>query len=162
MNIVEILKSPLAESGRNGPFLRLVLAEAASYGMPPQIVATLDDVAAMLGFYNPLPMGQAAHVAGPIVTWRTDRRQPSIERIADVEALAMKQRFLVAFGGAPPGHTVGTAEIVCAMGNLHKDLGMPAEYYDVFHWASTDVLSKLTGQTPEEVLKEKGWRPHQR
>jgi hypothetical protein len=42
----------------------LVLAEAASYGMPPQVIATLDDVAAMLGLYEPLPANQAAHVAG--------------------------------------------------------------------------------------------------
>jgi hypothetical protein len=155
MDLMEIMKSPLTQAGP-GSFLRLVLAEAASYGMPPQVVATLDDVAAMLGLYDPLPTGQAAHLAGPIVQWRTDRRQPTHERVVELERLALKQRALIAFGGAPTGHQVGTAEIVAAMGNLHKEWA-PGEYYDVFTWASVDVLGTLMGSTPDELRKEKGW-----
>src|SRR5579859_6085401 len=108
MNIVEIMTNPLTqratETRKTGPFLRLVLAEAASYGMPPQVIATLDDVAAMLGFYEPLPANQAAYVGGPMVQWRTAREQPIHETVVDVERLALKQRCLIAFGGAPPGH----------------------------------------------------------
>jgi len=163
-DIIEIMKNPLAESGRPGPFLRLVLAEAAGYGLPPQIVATLDDIGAMLGFFDPLPRGQASHLAGPLSVWRTHRMQPTIERVPEIEALAMRQRALIAFGGAPPGHHVGTAEICVAMGNLYrdKDLGsadVPPEYHDVFVWASTDVLTKLQEKTPEEIVKAReGWR----
>jgi hypothetical protein len=159
MDIVEIMRSPLTQSGRSGPFLRLVLAEAASYGMPPQVIATLDDVAAMLGLYEPLPANQAAHVAGPMVQWRTTRVQPTHETVVDVEHLALKQRCLIAFGGAPPGHMVGTAEIVSAMGNLHtaEEVRPPKPYWELFQWAATDVLSKLTGDPPEVVLKAKGW-----
>ena len=119
MDVVEIMQSPLTQLGRTGPFLRLVLAEAAVYGMPAQVIATLDDVAAVLGFYDPLPVGQVAHLGGPLVQWRSSVQQPTFERITDVEALALKQRALIAFGGAPIDQMVGTAEIVCAMGNLH-------------------------------------------
>ena len=95
MDVVEILRSPLAETGRSGPFLRLVLAEAVRYGMPPQAVATLDDVAAMLGFYEPLRRSVSAHVAGPLPIWRTHPDQPFIERVSGgVEHLAYKQRCL--------------------------------------------------------------------
>jgi hypothetical protein len=125
--------------------------------MPPQAVATLDDVAAMLGFYDPLPKGAAAHLAGPLTVWRTDPNQPTIERVAEIEALALKQRCLIAFGGAQPGHMVGTAEIVCAMGNLHKEFEMPRPYYEVFTWASVDVLTRLTGEAPSEVRKVRKW-----
>jgi hypothetical protein len=151
-NLLQVMNSPLTQAGQTGPFLRLVLAEAISYGMPPQVAATLDDVAAMLGFYEPLSAGQAAHLAAPVVAWRTDRRQPSLEHISDMEALAMKQRALIAFGGAPPDHMVGTAEIVCAVGNMHKK-EMPPEYYDVFAWASTDAMAEVTRQSKDVVRK---------
>ena len=159
MDIMEIMQSPLTQSGRSGSFLRRVVAEAASYGMPPQVIASLDDVAAMLGFYDPLPAGQAAHVAGPIVNWRTAHTQPSFERVIEVEHLALKQRCIIAFGGAPAGHMVGTAEIVCAMGNLHtaQEIRPPEPYWELFQWAATDVLSKLTGDPPAIVLKHKDW-----
>lgn len=155
MDVLEIMRNPLVQEGRSGPFLRLVLAEAVRYGMPPQAIATLDDVAAMLGFYDPLPAGAAAQLAGPLGVWRTHPDQPIIERIAEVEGLAYKQRCLVAFGGARPDHMVGTAEIVCAMGNLHKESGIPKPYREIFEWATVDVLSMLTGDTPEEVRKAK-------
>jgi hypothetical protein len=155
MDLMQIMQSPLTQAGP-GSFLRLVLAEAANYGMPPQVVATLDDVAAMLGFYEPLPSGQAGHLAGPIVRWQTDRRQPTHEHVHEVDRLAMKQRALVAFGGAPADHRIGTAEIVSAMGNCHKDFS-PEEFYAVFCWASADVLATLTGQKPEQIRKDKGW-----
>ena len=138
----------------------MVLAESAKFGMPGHIIATIDDIAAMLGYYEPLPKGAAAHVAGPFVAWRTHPAQPSIERIHDVEALATKQRSLIAFGGAPPGHMVGTAEIVAAMYNTITNFA-PPEFIDVFRWAAIDVLAVLQGITPEEVLRDptkKGWR----
>jgi hypothetical protein len=156
IDILDLMRSPLAQSGRPSSFLRLVLAEAASYGMPTQTVALLDDIAAMLGYYEPLPKGPAAHLAGPLVQWRTDRQQPVIERITEIEALSLKQRALVAFGGAPPDHRVGTAEIVTALSNCHKD-HMPTEYYEVWAWASIDVLQHLSGESPDEIRKAKKW-----
>lgn len=157
LNIIDLMTNPLAQAGRTGPFMRLVLAEAAHYGMPPQIVAALDDVAAMLGFYDPLPVGQAAHLSGPLIQWRTDARQPTFERVEDVEALAMKQRALIAFGGAPSDHMVGTAEIVSAMGNLHKE-SVPEAYYAIFGWASCDVWRQLRLDVDIEAMREeRGW-----
>ena len=126
--------------------------------MPPQVVATLDDVAAMLGFYKPLPEGQAAHLAGPVVQWRSHRQQPIHDRVTDIEMLAMKQRALISFGGAPVEEMVGTAEIVNALGNLHPRF-VPDPYYQVFHWASIDVLAHLSGDPKEKIWKEKGWNP---
>ena len=174
VDIMEIMQSPLTQSGRSGSFLRLVLAESASYGMTPQVIASLDDVAAMLGLYDPLPANQAAHVAGPVVNWRTTHNQPSFERVIEVEHLALKQRCIIAFGGAPAGHMVGTAEIVCAMGNLHtaEEIRPPKPYWELFQIrsaayrattgnpaarAATDVLLKLTGDPPAIVLKHKDW-----
>jgi hypothetical protein len=153
MNLTELMLNPLAQSGRSGHFLRLVLAEAGAYGMPGDVIATLDDVASMLGFYDPVPQGQAAHLAGPLVNWRTHPAQPSFERIHDVEKLAFKQRALIAFGGGKPGQMVGTAEIVIAMGNILQGTS-PPEYYEVFQWASLDVLSTIMGHTPEQILAD--------
>ena len=155
MDIIEILKSPLVQSGNTGSFLRLVLAEAGNHGMPGQTIALLDDVASMLGFYDPIPPGQAAHLAGPLINWRSHPNQPSFERINDVERLVFKQRALIAFGGGKPGQMVGTSEIVCAMGNIIAGAS-PAEYYDLFTWASLDVLSIITGDTPEQILRDPG------
>ena len=156
MNLMEIIASPLTQTGRTGPFLRLVLAECASYGMPAQVIATLDDIAAMLGYYAPLPSGPAAALSGPGTTWQTNRHQPTHDRFVDVERLATKQRALIAFGGGPDDHRVGTAEIVNAMVNLHKPQ-MPPEYYEIWTWASTDVLVKIMGSRPDDIRKEKGW-----
>jgi hypothetical protein len=156
-NPIEIMLSPLAQSGNSGQFLRLVLAEAGSYGMPGDVIATLDDLAAMLGFYKPTPVAQAAYLAGPLINWRTHPSQPSFERIHEIETLAFKQRALIAFGGGKPGQMVGTAEIVIAMQNIVKGTS-PAEYWEIYQWASVDVLCTLLGQTPEEVLKDPGKR----
>jgi hypothetical protein len=51
-NIAEMISNPLMLRSRTtasleGSFLRLVLAEAINYGLPPQVVASLDDIAAM-------------------------------------------------------------------------------------------------------------------
>ena len=160
LDLSKILTNPLIESGRPGHFLRLVLAEAGSYGMPGNVIAMLDDTAALLGMYDPLPRGPAEHLAGPFVQWRTHPAQPTFERVADVESLAYKQRALIAFGGGRPGETVGTAEICIAMGNILKDTS-PASYYDVFTWAGLDVLRIVTGDTTEKILSDPGknhWR----
>ena len=156
LDVQKILTSPLTQTGRSGPFLRLVLAEAAGYGMPANVIAALDDIGAMLGFYAPLPAGQSAHLAGPLPHWRTDRRQPSFEQVNDVAALAIKQRALIAFGGLPADVRVGTAEIVTAMGNTHMDT-MPPQWRELFQWASVDVLATIMQQSPEQVRKDKGW-----
>jgi hypothetical protein len=153
MDIHAIMTSPLTQSGNSAQFLRLVLAEAASFGMPGHIIATLDDIAAMLGFYLPLPQGQAGHLGGPLVAWRTHPNQPLFESIHEVEALAYKQRALIAFGAGKPGQMVGTAEIVCACGNIAEGTS-PPDYYEVFQWASLDVLSTLSGDTVEEILRD--------
>ncbi len=107
----------------------------------------------MLGFYDPLPKGPAAHVAGPLVNWRTHPEQPHLERIHDVEKLAFSQRALIAFGGGRPGHMIGTAEIVIAMGNIIEG-GAPPEYYEIFQWASLDVLNIITGDAPKTILAD--------
>lgn len=159
-DLARLLTSPLVESGRPGNFLRLVLAEAGAYGMPGHIIAMLDDTAALLGLYAPLPKGPSEYLSGPFIQWRTHPNQPTFERIADVEALAYKQRAIIAFGGGRPGETVGTAEICIAMGNILRDTSPPA-YYDVFTWAGIDVLRILTGDSTAEILADpgkKGWR----
>ena len=159
MDIIELMRSPLTQSGRAGNYLRLILAEAASFGMPGSVIATLDDVAALLGMYDPISVGQSGHLAGPLVAWRTHPSQPSFERIHEIEKLCYKQRALIAFGGGKPGQMVGTAEIVAAMGNIIQGES-PSEYYEVFQWASLDVISIIAGISPEEALKDptkKGW-----
>lgn len=155
----DLIRSPIFKGGnyRTGPFLRLVLAEAASYGMPPQVVATLDDVAAMIGLYDPVAHSQAMHMSGPLSVWRTSPDQPHESHVNDVAALALKQRFLIGFGHEQNGHMVGTAEIVYALGNTHRDM-MPLEYYEIFQWAATDVQVKLSNLTAEQIRKEKGWK----
>jgi hypothetical protein len=160
MDIAEIMLSPLTQSGRAGNFLRLVLAECANFGMPGSTIATLDDIAAMLGLYNSIPLGQAGHLAGPLINWRTHPSQPSFERIHDIERLVFKQRAIIAFGGGKPGETVGRSEIVCAMGNLIQGTS-PPEYFELFQWATLDMLSIIAGISPEDVLKDptkKGWK----
>ena len=160
MDFLKILQTS-PSFGRSGyrpePYLRLVLAEAASYGMPPQVVATLDDIAAMMGFYEPLPDGQAHWMGSTVMpNWQYDRRASSVERITDVEALALKQRAMIAFGHMPPGHLCGTAEIVCAMGNLTEN-SIPKPFFEVFQWATVDVQATLTDKTPAEIRQERNW-----
>jgi hypothetical protein len=160
MDLMEIMRNPLVQTGRSAHFVRLVLSEAANYGMPGNIITMLDDVASLLGLYDPIPTGQAGHLAGPLVQWRTHPGQPIYERIRDVEKLAFKQRSLIAFGGAKPGLMIGTAEIVIAMGNLIEGMS-PPEYFELFTWASIDVLKTLTGDSAETILRDpakKGWK----
>jgi hypothetical protein len=159
-DLSRLLTSPLVESGRPGNFLRLVLSEAGQWGMPGNVIMMLDDCAALLGLYDPVPKGPAEYVAGPFTMWRTHPGQPTFERIADVEALAYKQRALICFGGGRPGETVGTAEICIAMGNILRGMS-PPEYYDVFTWAAIDVLRIITGDSVDKILSDptkKGWR----
>ena len=166
-NIAEMMNNPLMQRAQSttslqGSFLRLVLAEAINYGVPPQVIATLDDVAAMLGCYSPLPEGQAAHLAAPLVTWRTHKYQPDYQDIVDIQQLAYKQRALISFGAAPPGHMVGTAEIVHAMTNVHQNLlereGASTDYREVFYWAAVDVLAIVEGRSRDEIWKDRGWK----
>lgn len=156
MDIIELMNNPLTQAGSASPFIRLVLAQAAFFGMPPQAVATLDDLAAMLGFYDPLSKGQNGHLASPLVKWRTDSRQPSFERITELERLAYMQRAMIAFGGAPPGHMVGTAEIVCAMANTYRD-GTPDAHMKVFEWAASYAMSYVYDATREQICKDHHW-----
>lgn len=159
-DVARFLRSPLIQSGSRGDFVRLVLSEAAKFGMPGKTIALLDDTAAMLGYYKPLLPNQSAHVSGPLVLWRTHPDQPSFERVHEVEKLVFSQRALLAFGGGKPGHLCGTAEILVAMGNIIADTH-PPEYYEVFQWASLDVLPIITGHSVEQILsdpKKKGWK----
>ncbi len=160
LDLRSLFQSPLAQAGRAGSFLRLVLAEAASFGMPGSTIVILDDIAAMLGILDPLPEAAASHVSGPLVNWRTHPQQPTFERIHEVEKLCYKQRALIAFGGGPPSQMVGTAEIVIAMGNLVQGTS-PELYYEVFQWAALDVLQEITGDSAEKILADPGkkhWR----
>src|ERR1700692_3606137 len=104
MNMIDIINNPLAQPGEPGQFLRLVLAQAGGYGMPGSVIAMLDDIAAMLGFYKPLPEGPSGHLAGPLVVWRSHPNQPTMESIEEMLRLAYQQRALTAFGGAPADH----------------------------------------------------------
>jgi hypothetical protein len=159
-DVIALMGNPLVQAGTTGQYLRLVLAEAAKWGMPGSTISLLDDLAAMLGFYDPLPKGPAAHVAGPLVNWRTHPEQPHFERIHDVEKLAFSQRCLIAFGGGRPGHMIGTAEIVIACGNILQGTS-PPEYFQIFQWAGVDVLNILTGDAPETILADpskKHWK----
>lgn len=156
LNLPSLMASPLTQAREPQSFLRQVLAELAGYGVPQQVIATLDDVAVLLGFYEPMPASQAAHLAGPIREFRSAPGALIIDRLTDLEALVVKQRALLAFGGERPGHLVGTAEIVAAMGNTLKQT-LPPGFYEVFVWAGTDVLSTLLRCTPEEVRRIKEW-----
>lgn len=159
MNVTRFISNPLAQTGSTGSFLRLVLAEAGAYGMPGTVIAVIDDIAAMLGFYDPTPRSQTAYLAGPLVNWRSDPRQPTMDRTHDVEALAFKQRALIAFGGGEPGQMVGPAEIVVAMGNLISN-EMPKAYWKLYQWATLHTLSTLYGISIAEVMKDPdkaGW-----
>jgi hypothetical protein len=83
-----------------------------------------------------------------------------MENIEEMIRLAYQQRALVAFGGAPADHMVGTAEIVCAMGNTMRGQ-TPPEYYEVFQWASVDAMAALLNKTHAEVLADpskKDWK----
>ena len=84
------------------------------------------------------------------MTWRTHKYQPDYQEIVDLQFLAYKQRALISFGGAPPGHMVGTAEIVHAMTNVHQNLlerqGAEGTYREVFYWAAVDTLAILEGR----------------
>lgn len=155
-DIATMMNSPLVQQAKAAPFLRQVLAEVAAYGVPQQVIATLDDIAALLGFYDPLPQNQAAHLAGPIREFRSTPGALVIDRISDLEALVIKQRALLAFGAERPGHHVGTAEIVAAMGNTLRQT-MPPSFEEVFIWAATDVLSQLLGATADAVRRLKEW-----
>ena len=153
-DIIGVVTNPLVKSGLSGDFIKLVLAEAAGYGMPGPAVALLADLAAMLGFTQAMPVSASKHLAGPMVTWRTHPDQPVYERVSDVEELANKQRALIAFGGGEPGQMAGTAEIVIAMGNIIEDT-IPPGYLEIFNWASIDVLHRLTGNSRDQVMKDK-------
>jgi hypothetical protein len=154
-----MLSNPLAKSASQTDFFLLTLAECAKFGVPPQALALLRDVHSMLGYSKPLGEKQISALAGPLVAWRTDPRQPHFERVVDLERLAFHQRALIAFGGGKPGEMVGRAEIVYAMGNLLHGTS-PPEYYEVFQWASVDTLAEIEGDSKAKILADRekdGW-----
>ena len=136
-------------------FIRLALLEAARFGMPQATIA-LDDMAAALGFYPPLPTNQAAYLAGPFAAWQTDPKQPALDRLPEVEPLAVYDRASSAFGLFPPGMSVGPAEIVVAMCSLIQDLS-PPDYYRLFQWAMARVKAQISGGTLAEAEEQAGW-----
>ncbi len=138
-------------------FIRLVLMEAARFGMPAPMIAMLDDMAAALGFYPPLPTNQAAYLAGPFAMWQTDsRQQPTVDQMPEVYPLALLDRTYSTFGLFPPGMTVGPAEIVVAMSSLIQDLS-PPDYYRLFQWAMARVKAEISGCTLSEAEEQAGW-----
>ncbi len=156
-SLARLLESPLVQSGTTGNFVRALLAEAGRCGMPLHTIALLADLAAMLGIGEPLPDTTMRALAGPVSMWRSHPDQPTHDNIVEVLELASHQRALLAFGGGPPGHMVGTAEIVVAMGNTAKGLN-PEEFFEVFTWAAVDVLRQLTGDTADEIRAGKSWK----
>jgi hypothetical protein len=165
--VIDIMSNPLMARTREHTFrpegfLRLVLAQAANYGMPPQVIASLDDLGSVLGYHEPLAASETAHIAAPLAQWRTHRSQPVYEQVVDVENLAYMQRCLIAFGGAEPGHMIGTAELVFAMGNVHQEFleqetGVSKDYREVFRWAAIDVLSILENKPKAQFWTERKW-----
>jgi hypothetical protein len=153
-NVMNLLKNPLAMTMNQGDFFSLVLAECARYGVPGNAIALFRDIHAMLGHSKPLAEKQISALAGPLVAWRTDPRQPHFERVLDIERLAFHQRALIAFGGGKPGEMVGRAEICHAMGNILRGTS-PPEYWEVFQWATIDTMAEIEGVTPERALKDR-------
>lgn len=138
--------------------VRLILLEASRFGMPPSLIAMLDELGAMLGFHPSLPSNQLGYLAGPLSVWRTDPRMPTMERTPELEALAMKQRADVIYGQAEPATAmIGPAEIVVAMGNL-IDGTMPDAYRDLFDWAASRTMSELDGMKPEQWCADHKWQ----
>jgi hypothetical protein len=135
--------------------VRLILLEASRFGMPPNLIALLDEIGAMLGFHPALPSNQLGYLAGPLAVWRTDPRMPTMERSPELEGLAQKQRADVIFGQAGTA-MVGPAEIVVAMGNL-IDGTMPDAYRDLFHWAGARTMSELDGIGHQQWCTENKW-----
>lgn len=158
-DILKLMDSPLLHTGRAGNFVQLILAEAATHGMPANVIALLADLSAMLGFSDIMPEPAVRHLAGPLSIWRTHPDQPAYDQVDEVLSLAIKQRALIAFGGGPPDQMVGTAEIVMAIGNIIQGT-CPPEYWEIYTWASVDVLRILSGDTAEQILAEKeNWKP---
>lgn len=137
-------------------FIRLVLLEEARFGMPQATIAMLDDMAAALGFYPPLPTNQAAYLAGPFAMWREHPNQPTLDQMPEVHPLAVFDRASSAFGLFPPGMSVGPAEIVVAMCSLIHDLS-PPDYYRLFQWAMARVKAQISGCTLAEAEEQAGW-----
>jgi hypothetical protein len=135
--------------------VRLILLEAARFGMPPNLIALLDEIGAMLGFHPALPSNQLGYLAGPLAVWRTDPRMPTMERTPELEGLAQKQRVDVIFGQAGTA-MVGPAEVVVAMGNL-IDGTVPDAYRDLFHWAGARTMSELDGVGHQQWCADNQW-----
>jgi hypothetical protein len=142
-----------------GEFVRLVLLEAARFGMPGQLVATLDELAASFGLYAAPPMSQTTFLGGPIVAWSGGHGMPTMERMPEIEALAYAQRAEVAFG-VTLGAMIGPADIVCALNNCiaeskSEDIALvPPEYRKVYQWAAAKVRAELENMTPEEAARQ--------
>ncbi len=152
--LVGLLGSPLVRTGDPALFIRQVLIEMSAFGVPPAAIAAIDDIASMFGFYAPLPENQSNWLRAPIVRWRTHHDQPIMIDVKDVLRLVHQQRAEIVFGAGVPGHMVGTAEIVGAMGNTHPAMQEP-EYMELFQWAATDVLSILLNKPREDVIKSR-------
>lgn len=72
--------------------------------------------------------------------------------------MAVAQKVQIAFGQAEPGHLVGTAELVVAMGNAPEG-SIPPDYEALFRWAAIKTLCAMNrDQTPEDLAKERGWK----
>lgn len=155
INTWGFLGSPLVQTNDAAGFLRQVLAEAARFGMDGRTIVVLDGLASIMGFYEPISANSAAYLGGPLTEWRTGTSRSPIHtgRVIEIERLAVRQRALIAFGAAKPGHIVGTAEIIVASGNLLKN-ETPQAYWELFTWASLDVLTTLTGRTKEQLLED--------
>jgi hypothetical protein len=159
-DVMRMMNSPLMASNKQSDFFALVLAECALYGVPAEAIALFRDIHAMVGYSKPLGEKQVAALAGDLVSWHDSPNQKKFDRVHDVERLAYHQRALIAFGGGRPDEMVGRAEIVNALGNLIGTTKWPAEYTDIFRWASLDTLSIIQGYSRAEVLAAKakqGW-----
>lgn len=159
VNTMEFISSPLVQSNTPGGFLRQVLAECARFGIDGRTITVFDGLAAIMGINEPLPASQSAYLSGPLVQWRNQPTGFTQETVVEVERLAYRQRALIAFGAAKPGHIVGTADLVYSCGNYIKG-NVDPELFELFTWASLDVLVTITGQTKEQLLNDpqrKGW-----
>lgn len=163
LDLIDVIRNPLmgesliGAANSPGSFTRLVLAQAVMFGMPPEWAAALDDLGSMLTLNPPMTPRQAAVMTGPLVRWSSSQGQPTFDRIEELEALAHYQRTMILFGGGEPDHMVGTAEIVVAMQNTHREIG-PDPTMRVFEWAAADALAQIYSETRESIAKRHDWK----
>ena len=161
MNLTRFVQSPgfARTLSHPGDFARMVLVEAGHYGMPPQTVAMLDEIGAMLGLYAPLADNQVHHLAASPVVWRNaDGSDPAVQDVShEIVRVAVAQKAQLAFGHLEPGHLVGPAELVVAMASSVAG-NLLSEFETLFRWASIQTLCAMDRTAvAADLARERSW-----